>query len=73
MQNRFLWLVVNDDMGDPRGATKRGKTEKCEVCGSTSNLWVLAGAPGVGWRLLCPLWKKTRSYITKFVSFMKKK
>jgi hypothetical protein len=45
-----------------RGAKKRGETEKCEVCGSTSNLWVLAGYPGVGWRLLCPLWNEKKEF-----------
>ena len=37
----------------------RRETETCEICGSITNQWVLAGYPGVGWRLLCPLRKKT--------------
>lgn len=47
-----------------RGDLKRDKTEKCEVCGSVTNQWVLAGYPGVEWKLLCPL-RKTKNFAAK--------
>lgn len=58
----------NNKMSYP-GDKKRGKTGKCLVCGSPSNLWVLILAPGGGWRLLCPLWNKNKTLHNKISEF----